>query len=149
MMHIDGQMFLVMVMDLLILTLQCKIQSESRLDVGMALQGHMVVLWSRGFELQVVYTDPHSSFKSMVQDFPGLEIDIDGAGNYVSKADAKICRVKETCRKVKSGLPWEQLVGDLLAYAISRLNIRRTTALAENISPQVLFTGIPVDYKKN
>jgi hypothetical protein len=54
----------------------------------------------------------------MVQDFPGLEIDIDGAGNYVSKADAKICRVKETCRKVKPGLPWGQLVGDLVAYAI-------------------------------
>jgi hypothetical protein len=39
-------------------------------------------------------------------------------------------------------------VGDLVAYCISRLNIRRTTALAENICPRVLFTGIPVDYKK-
>jgi accessory colonization factor AcfC len=29
----------------------------------------------------------------------------------------------------------------------SRLNIRRTTALSENICPKVLSTGIPVDYR--
>jgi hypothetical protein len=43
----------------------------------------------------------------MTQDFPGVEVDIGGAGNYVAKADAKICRVKETYRKVKASLPWE------------------------------------------
>ncbi len=37
---------------------------------------------------------------------------------------------------------------DLVAYAVSRLNIRHTTALSENICPKVLFTGIPVDYRK-
>jgi hypothetical protein len=87
----------------------------------------------------------------MTQDFPGVELDIGGAGDYISKADAKIRRIKETYQKVKPGLPWElpqQLVGDLVAYCVSRLNIRRTTALAENICPRVLFTGIPVDYKK-
>jgi hypothetical protein len=76
---------------------------------------------------------------------------IGGAGDYVAKVDAKICRVKETYRKVKAGLAWElpgQLVGDLVAYVTSRLNIRRTTALAENICPRVLFTSIPVDYRK-
>jgi hypothetical protein len=69
----------------------------------------------------------------------------------VSKADVKIRRIKETYRKVKSGLPWElpgQLVGDLVVYCVSRLNIRRTAALAENICPRVLFTGVPMDYKK-
>jgi hypothetical protein len=67
----------------------------------------------------------------MTQDFPRVEVDIRGAGDYVAKADAKIRRVKETYRKVTS-----------------RLNIRRTTALAENICPRVLFTGIPMDYKR-
>jgi len=50
-----------------------------------------------------------------------------------------------------AGLPWsmpKQLVGDLVAYVVSRLNIRRTMALSENICPKVLFTGIPVDYRK-
>jgi hypothetical protein len=150
-MHIDRQMIVISVTDPLNLTLQTKVQSENRLELGMALQGHLAVLRTRGFEPVIIYMDPHSSFRSMTQDFPGVELDIGGAGDYVSKADAKIRRIKETYRKVKSGLPWElpqQLVGDLVAYCVSRLNIQRTTALAENICPRVLFTGIPVDYKR-
>ncbi len=150
-MHIDGYMFLISVTNPLNLTLQTKIQSESRLELGMALQGHMSVLRSRRFEPCTVYTDLNSSFQSMTHDFPGVEMDIGGAGDYVSKANAKIRRIKETYHKVKSGLPWElpgQLVGDLVAYCVSRLKIRRTTALPENTCPRVLFTGIPVDYKK-
>jgi hypothetical protein len=52
---------------------------------------------------------------------------------------------------VKLGLPWKLpkvLVKDLVAYVVSRRNICRTTALSENVSPRVLFTGAPVDYKK-
>jgi hypothetical protein len=150
-MHIDSCMFTITVTDPLNLMLQMKIQSENWLEIGMALQGHMALLRSRGYEPCTVYTDPHSSFQSMTQDFPGVEIDVGGAGDYVSKADAKIRRIKETYRKVKSGLVWElpgQLIGDLVAYFVSRLNIKRTTALAENVCPWVLFTGVPIDYKK-
>jgi hypothetical protein len=60
-------------------------------------------------------------------------------------------RVKETFSKVKAGLPWElprQLIGDLVAYIVSCLNIRRTTALGENICPKVLFTGLQLDSEK-
>jgi len=39
-------------------------------------------------------------------------------------------------------------VKDLVAYVVSRLNIRRTMALNENVCPRILFTGVPVDYKK-
>jgi hypothetical protein len=147
-MHVNNNMFLISVTDPLNLTLQAGIVSENRLELGMALQGHMAVLQSRGYEPSVVYTDPHSSFKSMTQDFPGVELDVGGAGDHVSKADAKIRRIKETYRKVKAGLPWGQLVGDLVSYCVSRLNIQHTTALAENICPRVLFTGILIDYRK-
>jgi hypothetical protein len=47
----------------------------------------------------------------------------------VAKVDTKIQRIKETYRKVKHGLPWKLLkvlVRDLVAYAVSQLNIRRT-----------------------
>jgi hypothetical protein len=101
-MHIDNKMFLITATDPLNLTLHCRINSESRLDLGMALQGHMSLLRSRGFIPTIVYTDPHSSFRSMTQDFPGVEVDIGGAGDYVAKVDAKIRRVKETYRKVRS-----------------------------------------------
>jgi hypothetical protein len=68
----------------------------------------------------------------------------------VAKVDAKICRIKETYQKVKLGLPWKPpmgLVEDLVAYTVSDLNMQRTTALSENISPRLLFTGMPVGYK--
>ncbi len=87
-MHIDGRKFLVSVSDPLNLTLQSMIDSESRTMLGLALQGQLAVLRSRGFAPTIVYTDPHSMFCTMTQDFPGVEIDIGGVGDYVSKVDA-------------------------------------------------------------
>jgi hypothetical protein len=77
-MHVDTKMFLISVTNPLNLTLQAGINSENRLELGMALQGHMVILRSRGYEPSVVYTDPHSSFKSMTQDFPGWTLTSEG-----------------------------------------------------------------------
>jgi hypothetical protein len=54
-----------------------------------------------------VYTDPYSSFKSMTQEFTGVEVDVGGASDYVPKVDAKIRRIKETYMCVKHGLPWK------------------------------------------
>ncbi len=58
-------------------------------------------------------------------------IDIGRAGDYVPKVDQKIRRIKELYHAVKSDLPWNLPKGlrkDLVAYAVARLNIRRTTA---------------------
>jgi hypothetical protein len=150
-MHIDGKKFMVSATEPLNLTLQSEIENEGKLALGMALQGQLAVLRSRGYVPELVYTDPQSSFKAMTEDFPGVTIDVGGMGDYVTKVDAKIRRVKDTYRKVKLGLPWklpDVLVKDLVAYAVSRLNIRRTTSLSGNVCPRVLFTGVPVDYKK-
>jgi len=139
-MHIEGNMFLITVTDPLNLTLQYKIENKGRMSLGIALQNQIAVLQSRAFEPKIVYTDPHSTFRSMTREFPGVEIDVGGKGDYVAKVDVKIRRINETFRKVLAGLPWslpKQLVGDLVAYAVSRLNIRRTTALAENVCPKV------------
>ncbi len=98
-----------------------------------------------------MYTDPHSMFRSMTQEFPGTEIDVGGANDHVAKVDAKIRRIKEMAGKVKAGLPWElpgQLFKDLVTYAVSRINLCRTTALSKNVCPRALFTGIPIDYKR-
>jgi hypothetical protein len=78
-------------------------------------------------------------------------VDIGGAGDYVAKVDARIRRVKEIYRTVKAGLPWmlpRSLVPELVAYVVSCMSIRRTTTLSENVCPRVLFTGIPVDFKR-
>jgi hypothetical protein len=150
-MHLEGNMFLVMVADPLNLTLQSYVENEGRMSLGMALQGQLSLLKSRGFQPRVVYTDPHSTFRSMTQEIPGTEIDVSGAYDHVAKVDGKIRRIKETARKVKARLPWElpgQLFKDLVTYAVSQMNIRRTMALSENVCPRVLFTGIPIDYKR-
>jgi hypothetical protein len=72
----------------------------------MVLQGQFIVLRDRGYVPIIVYSDPQSAFRSMTQDFPGVEIDIGGAGDYVAKVDAHIRRVKETYCMIKNGLVW-------------------------------------------
>jgi hypothetical protein len=150
-MHIDGSKFLVTVCKPLQLTLQCKIERETQQVLGMALQGQLELLRSRGFIPTVVHTDPQSAFRTLTSQFPGIVIDVGGAGDYVSKVDAKIRRIKELYRSVKAGLPWKlppSLVVDLVTYAVSRINIHRTTALNISVCPKVLFTGLRVNYKK-
>jgi hypothetical protein len=36
----------------------------------------------------------------------------------------------------------------MVAYSVSRLNIRRTSSLSENVCTRLLFTGVEVDFKK-
>jgi hypothetical protein len=141
-MHVDREKFLVSVADPLNLTLQSIVENESRNALGLGLQSHLATLRSHDYEPRIVYVDPHSSFKTMTKDWDR---------DYVAKVDAKIRRIKETYRKVKHGLPWKLpkvLVWDLVGYAVSRLNIRRTQALSDNVCPRVLFTGVPVPYKE-
>jgi hypothetical protein len=117
----------------------------------MALQAQLELLHSHGFIPTVVHTDPQSAFHKLNTQFPGVVIDIGGARDYVSKVDAKIRRIKELYWSVKAGLPWKlppSLVKDLVTYAVSCINIRRTMALNVNVCPKVLFTGLRVNYKK-
>jgi len=113
----------------------------------LALQGQLGLLQSRVFKPEIVYADPHSTFRSMMYDFPGVEVDVGGTGDYVPKVDAEIHRINELYRTVKSGLAWRLpglLVTDLVAYVVARMNIHRTSALTEAVAPKVAFTGIPV-----
>jgi len=150
-MHLDREMFLISAVDPINLTLQSKIERESKQELGLGLQGQLAILRSRDFKPTIVYVDPQSAFRTMTQDFPGVEIDVGGRGYFVAKVDAKIRRVKETYRKVKQGLPWslpQVLVKDLVGYAVSRLNVRRTQALCQNVCPRVLFTGVPIPFRE-
>jgi hypothetical protein len=150
-MHIDSNKFLVKVCEPLQLTLQCKFERETQQVLGMTLQGQLELLRSRGFIPTIVHTDSQSVFRALPTQFPGVVIDIEGAGDYVSKVDAKIWHIKELYRSVNTVLPWKlppSLVKDLVMYAVSRINICRTTALNVNVCPKVLFTGLRVNYKK-
>jgi hypothetical protein len=133
-MHIDGQKFLITTCEPLQLTLQCHITSESQNQLGLGLQGHLSILRAKGFIPNIIYTDPAKGFTGLVGAFPGVLVDTSGAGDNVPKVDAKIRRIKELYRSVKNGLPWtlpKGMIKDLVAYAVSRLNIRRTTHCIE------------------
>lgn len=52
---------------------------------------------------------------------------------------------------MKSTLPWnlpQVMVKDLVANAVAIINIKRTTAINQNVCPKVLFTGVKVNFKK-
>jgi hypothetical protein len=82
--------------------------------------------------------------------FPGIEIDVSGAGDHLDKLDTKTRRLKELMRSIVAGLPYKlkrDRVKDLVTYAVSRTNLKSTSALAMNVCPRVRFTGFKPDYQ--
>ena len=74
-----------------------------------------------------------------------------GRLDYVAKVDAKIRRIKETYRCVLVGLPYalpKSRVADLIMYCVTRLNLRRTSALHSHLCPTFLFTGVKPSFQK-
>jgi len=146
-----ARFFLVTTCEPLQLTLQCPIPSESQNQLGLALQGQLSILRSRDFVPTIVYVDPAKGWQGLTTAFPSVTIDLGGAGDHLAKVDAKIRRIKELYRSVKSTLAWnlpQVMVNDLVAYAVARINIKRTTAINQNVCPKVLFTGVKVNFKK-
>jgi hypothetical protein len=84
-MSVDGMKILVTMSDPLNLTMQTWIRNEGIMEMGLALQGQSGLLRSQVFKPTIVYADPHSTFRSMMYDFPGVEVDVGGAGYYVPK----------------------------------------------------------------
>ena len=115
------------------------------------MQSQVNVLQSPGFIPTVVYTYPAPGFQALVNQFPGIILDTGGGQDNNAKIDIKIWRVKEVCRSVQGSLAWKipkTLVKDLIAYAVARINIFRTTAINQNVCPKVLFTGMKINLKK-
>ena len=104
-MHLEGSVFLVSTTDSLNLLMQNKIENEKTTHLGLALQEQLNLLRSRDFQPRVVHTDPHSSFRALVEQFPGVEIDFGGSGDHVPKIDIKILWLKEVRHCVLPGLP--------------------------------------------
>jgi hypothetical protein len=147
-MRLNSHCFLITVCEPLQLTLQCR---ETVNVLGIALQRQLELLCSKGFVPVHVHTGPQSSFRTITTSFENVVIDVSNADDFVPKMDIKIRRVKEVYRSVKSELPWKLpplLVKDLVAYAASRINIWRATAINPNVCPGVMFTGLRVDFWK-
>ncbi len=99
----------------------------------------------------LVYVDPQRGLNALRFLFPGIEIDVSGANDKLSRVDIKIRRLKDIVRSVIASLPWTLptfLIKDLAQYSVSRMNVRRTTTLASLECPRVRFTGRKVNFKK-
>jgi hypothetical protein len=104
-MQIDGQRFLIIVCNTLQVTLQVYIERESQAILGPTLQGQLELVRSKGFKPVHLYVDPQSALRALPTIFENVAIDVGGAGDHLSKADAKIWRIKESYRSVKAELP--------------------------------------------
>jgi hypothetical protein len=150
-MKVGGQSFLVTLAEPLLLTITSAIRNEESEHLGVAIEVQLSLLRSRGFNPIRIYVDPQRGFLPLVGKFPGVEFDITGAGDHLDKVDAKIRRIKELIRSVHSSLPWnipDSRVPDLVTYATSRINTRRTSAIVGNVAPRVKFTGRRLDPKE-
>jgi hypothetical protein len=98
---LEGEAILVSVADPLNLVLQCRLENESRQDVGYGLHGHLATLCARGFTPKVVYTDLHSTFKAMMLDSPGVKINVCGAGDMYPKWMQKWVPAKSHIMRIK------------------------------------------------
>jgi hypothetical protein len=150
-MQIDLQRFLITVCNPLQIMFQVPIERESQAVLGMALQGQLELIRSKGFQPVRVYVDPQSALRALATKFENVTIDVGGAGDHLPKVDAKIWRIKERYCNVKASLPWQlpmSLVKDLVAFVVSRINMERSAAINLNVAPKVLFTGTKSDFKK-
>ena len=150
-MYIGSEAFLISVAEPLQLTMTTHLAKETSDHLGTALHAHIALLRSRNFNPIRVHVDPQRGFGPLVGRFPGIEIDISGAGDHLPKVDAKIQRIKELCRCVHAGLPWKlptSRIADMVSYATSRVNTRRTVASSTNTAPRVAFTGRKIEAKE-
>jgi hypothetical protein len=143
-MHCEDRKFLISVSEPLHLTLVTPVERETTHCLGTALQEQIDMLREKGFNPVRVHCDPQRALEALAGRFPGTEIDVQGAGDHLSIVDIKIRRVKELMRCVQSDLPWPlptKLIPELAAYAVSRLNMRRTTSAMNQVAPRVALTG--------
>jgi hypothetical protein len=150
-MKVRRQAFLVSLVEPLQILIQTMAGRETAESLGKALQSHLDLVRSRGFIPVRVHTDPQSAFRKLTNAFPGVELDVSGAGDHLDKVDIRIRRIKELMRSVIAGLPWKlpnENIKDLVAYAISRINSRRSGSQMSDMAPRVAFTGRKIIYNK-
>ncbi len=133
-----SQKFLISLFEPLMVCMTTKIEKESSDMLGLAIQAHINSARERGFSPVRIHLDPQSGFKALKGQFPGVEVDVCGAGDHLPKVDVRIRMVKEIARSVLSKLPWTlppEWVDDLITFSVNRLNLK---AGRMGLSPQKL-----------
>jgi hypothetical protein len=144
-MHVASEKFPVSVSSPLELLMTCHVKDLSKDSLGKGIQCHVSTLRSRSLEPTKFYVDPHKSLSALKRVFPRIEIDECGVGDHLDKVDTRIWRIKEIVRSIIAGLPYRlprERLKDFITYAVSRISLKRTASLIDNVSPRVKFTGV-------
>ena len=103
-----------------------------------------------GFRVRIVRVDPHKSMVCLRGRFPGIEIDISGAGDHLPVVDVRIRHIKENARTLIQSLDFDlprAFIKYLITYCVSRMNVRTGSASSGHLCPRVKMTGRKVNYK--
>jgi hypothetical protein len=133
--------FLLSVMLPMGLCLVNKLDTRSTDSVLQMLNCQLEIIRNRGYTIERITTDSESAFKSIENKFPGIHLNIGGAGDHVPNADVRIKNLKEICRSVISGLKWyvpDIIIEYLVRFAVSRYNLQQVNVNED--CPRVKFT---------
>ena len=148
-MFVKNQPFLACLTEPLGLFTLMQVDKQTTSVLGEALQSQISTIRRRGFEPSTIYLDPQRGLVPLQGAFPGVEVDVSGAGDHMDKIDSAIKHSKEIMRSVHAGLPWKlakSMTKDLAYYGVSRKNLKSTPTSV--VCPRVRFTGRKPDYKK-
>lgn len=150
--EIEGQQFLLSLVDPMGLLLVTHIKSRKAEKVYELLSSHVNALHDRGFAVKFIVVDPARELVALAhRGVNGVAVKLVGPGVHVQKAERAIRTIKERCRAVIHSLPWTlpyNLIPDCVYFVVIRLNqvARRSVG---PVAPVVAFTGRKVDYSKD
>jgi len=103
-MYACGYKFVVSVSTPKMLLLTNFVSSLSKAALGEAVQNHIDMLRVFGYNSRVIKVDPLKALVALKGSFPGIEVDVSGAGDHLPIVDIRIRRLKEIGRSCIQGL---------------------------------------------
>ena len=150
-MYAGGKKFVISISNPLGLIITAPAKTLGSQTLGVSLQSHLDLLRMFGFDARIIRVDPLKALARLRGKFPGVEVDISGAGDHLPMVDIRIRRIKEVARSMMQTLDWDLpkfLVNDLVTFCVNRINTRSTSASNSNLCPRVKLTGRKIDSKK-
>ena len=156
-MFVEGKPFLITVSEPLCLTMVSELINGRKYDaIQLVLENQINKYTSKGFKIGTICSDGEGAIAKLERESgltdKSITINISGPGQHVPTIERKIRQVKERVRIILHSLPYT-LAGFLLVYlvyyAVSRINMFKTTVKMDKTSPAETFTGRKIDFIKD
>ena len=122
-----------------------ELSSNKPEEYGVLVQGQVSQVVARGFIVDTIFADPHSSMQCLVGNFPGIEVSNTGALDHLPPLDIRMRHCKEIARTRYHMLPFrtpDKWLVYLVYYSVSRYNMRGSKHNnPSGLCPLTMFTG--------